>query len=90
MGTSHLVWLLIAIGSFCVIIDMLRLNRTCPPAKTVYKYIPRSFDQEQDNPLRPSQVFGKMFTAPDPWISGVGVDTTKPRRSYNEFWISQE
>lgn len=90
MRTIYLVYALIAIGGFCVIVDIMRLNAKCPESKIVYRYVPRTFTQDQDNPLRPFEAFKGMFDNPDPWISGVGVDTSTPRRSINEYWISQD
>jgi hypothetical protein len=32
-----------------------------PPTQVVYRYIPRTFEEEQENPLLPSDVFAPMF-----------------------------
>lgn len=88
MQTTHLVWLLIAGGAMCVLADLLRIQ-ACKTTKPVYQYIPRSFSQEQDNPLRPTQAFTSMFNKSDPWL-GIASEEDRSSKGYNEYSISQE
>lgn len=78
-------------GIILVIIELVRVDTECPRQKLIYRYIPRSFEEEQDEPVWPSQIFKAMFTQPSAWIRG-GVDEYDWRRStrVNQFFISQQ
>ena len=40
----------------------------CPPKEIIYKYIPRTFKEEQDNPVPISDMFDSMFKNKSPWV----------------------
>ena len=44
----------------------------CPPSIIKYKYIPRTFKQDQDNPANTSEIFRDMFESQAPWM-GIGL-----------------
>ena len=55
----------------------------------VYKYIPRTLEEEQEQPAYVSDIFNAMFTQPSTWIkSGNDVDTRK-REAINQYFASQ-
>lgn len=47
-------------------------KQKCPPPKIVYKYIPRTFQEEQEDPAKVSEIFDKMFNESSPWINQLG------------------
>ena len=49
------------VGIVMVINGYYRQNMSCPEPKIVYKYIPRTFSEEQDNLPKPSDIFKTMF-----------------------------
>ena len=63
--------------------------KKCPPPKVIYKYIPRTFKQEQDNPVKTSQIFSTMFEEPTPWAGAVGMVKKKSNGNINRYFISQ-
>ena len=56
---------------------------TCPPNKIKYKYLPRSFEQEQDELPRPSNVFSDMFKLPSTWIGYSDINQEEDVESSN-------
>lgn len=36
-------------------------SQETPPTKTVIRYVPRTFEEEQWNPPKPSEIFRSMF-----------------------------
>ena len=52
-----------------IIIGVTRNSVECPPKEIKYVYIPRTFEQEQEDPVPISDLFGKMFEEPSPWVS---------------------
>jgi len=63
-----IVFILLIAGIF-IIIDVTKMYYKCPPNKIEYRYMPRSFNDEQDHPVPIKTIFGKMFNNPSPWIN---------------------
>lgn len=57
------------VGLVCIVISITKQISTCPEPKIEYKYIPRTFQEEQDNPVYVSDIFRDMFEKPSPWIA---------------------
>jgi len=73
-----------------VTVGYINQLQKCPPPKVEYRYIPRTFDQEQDNPVRVSQLFNNMFQEPSVWISGFKIaGKGRKNSSINRYFISQ-
>ena len=52
---------LVGFGLLLIVIGFVRANRNCPPPKVSYKFIPRTFVEEQENPTSVSDLFAPMF-----------------------------
>ena len=66
--------LLLFIGISMIITGYVRDKREKPEVKVVYKYIPRTFEESQDNPPSLMSVFGKMFSGTSPWAGSLGTN----------------
>lgn len=63
-------------------------RRNCPPSKVEYRYVPRTFVEEQNEPVPMEDIFGKMFREPQPWVGGFS-DIYIPRaENINQNFIS--
>ena len=51
-----------------------------PDTKIEYRYIPRTFEQEQENPVKVSQLFNSMFTDQSIWLSGYRLGGTSGKK----------
>ncbi len=67
---KSIILLFIFIGVLLVIWN--RSNRNCPPNRVEYRYIPKSFLDEQMQSLPLLSLYGKMFTGESPWSVSVG------------------
>jgi hypothetical protein len=56
-----LVIALLVVGIVLVMNGYLQKNLQCPPPQIVYKYIPRTLEEDQSNPVPVSTVFSGMF-----------------------------
>lgn len=75
------------LGIMSVVIGYVRQTCACPEGKVEYRFIPRTFQEDQDNPTRVTELFDTMFEEKTPWIRHIG---TTPRRSdLNRYFISQ-
>lgn len=57
----------------------------------IYKYIPRSFDEEQMKPGYVSDIFKTLFSQPSVWERGIGQRNENSTRTenINDYFISQ-
>ncbi len=56
-----LIILLLIVGIIFISIGYIKTNQFCPPQRIEYRYIPRTFEQEQNNPVSLMSIHGKMF-----------------------------
>lgn len=56
---------------FLLIIYYHKYKEQCPPAKTIYKFIPRTFEEEQQSPVKVSDIFANMFSGSDPFFDRI-------------------
>ncbi len=91
MESKNLIILLMFTGMVCIMINLYNQSEKnqCGPQQVVYKYIPRTFEEEQEEPVYPSDIFKTMFTQQSPWIRSVqGADSVKSQ-AINKYFVSQ-
>ncbi len=54
-----------------------------------YRYIPRTFEEEQNDPIYVSDIFGTMFSQPSPWILSVREYDQRKQEQINAYFVSQ-
>ena len=69
LSIRTLIGFLLLLAGIFIIIDITKMYYKCPQYKIEYRYIPRSFNEEQDNLVPIKAIFGKMFENPSPWIN---------------------
>lgn len=57
--------------------------------QVVYKYIPRTLEEEENEPIFVSQIFAPMFTQPSVWIDSIYEDDKRKTENLNKYFISQ-
>lgn len=77
------------IGIVFIIIELVRTQQKCPKQEIIYRYIPRSFDEEQLEPVYVTDIFKTMFTQETPWIGNVNDLDTRKREAINQYFVSQ-
>lgn len=60
-----------------------------PIPKFEYRYIPRTFEDEQFNPVYPSEIFETMFSQPSPWILSIREYDQRKQEKINQYFVSQ-
>lgn len=89
MWFTIILILCLFIGSVMVVISLVQYNMKCPTKQVIYRYIPRTFNEEQREPVSVSEIFKTMFTQPSPWISSsMDYDREKQER-VNKYYASQ-
>lgn len=85
---KSLIIVLTFLGIIGIVIGYVNQLKKCPPPKIEYRYIPRTFEQDQENPVKISQLFHTMFTEPSPWVRGI-VSLPSKNNEINRYFISQ-
>lgn len=57
--------------------------------KIIYKYLPRTLEEEQTEPIFVSEIFSSMFTQPSVWIDSIYEDDKRKTQLLNKYFISQ-
>ncbi len=85
-----LIILIFFTGILLTTVGYINQKHKCPPPSIEYRYIPRTFEQDQDNPVRVSQLFSQMFTEPDAWVGDFKIMGKTPKNSsINKYFISR-
>jgi len=86
-----LITLILFIGIIFTIIEIVRIDAhaTKEAPRVVYKYIPRTFNEEQEDPVDVSEIFYTMFQQPSPWVSSIRTYDVKKQENINKYFASQ-
>jgi len=79
------------IGLLLVMIAVVRAYNQCEPSKIIYRYIPRTFVEEQENPVPLDDIFYTMFNNPTPWVASVDIERKKNDigENLNRYYVTQ-
>jgi hypothetical protein len=86
---KNILILLIFLGILFVVIDIVRTKQTNAQDKIIYRFIPRTLDEEIESPAFPSDVFRTMFSQPSPWINSIDNMLLRKREDINQYFITQ-
>ena len=82
--------ILLMVGIIILVVYFLSLNYISKcDNKIVYKYIPRSLEEEMESPVYVSDIFKTMFSQPSTWIDSLDADSKRKKANINSFFISQ-
>ena len=82
------ILILFIIGALMLTIGYMENYKKCPLPKIEYRYIPRSFYEEQVSSVNLKNFYSDMFNEPDTWSkyplgSVSSIDDFNPSRSKN-------
>lgn len=55
----------------------------------IYKYLPRTLEEDELSPIYVSEIFKTMFTQPSVWVDSINNDQERMQQNINKFYISQ-
>ena len=90
-AVSVLMQCIFIIGLLLAMISVVRAYNQCEPPKIIYRYIPRTFVEEQENPVPLDDIFYQMFNNPTPWVASVDIERKKNDigENLNRYYITQ-
>ncbi len=81
---TPLIFLLI--GIIIILVAVIIDKKQTHEKQIIYRYIPRTFEEEQKEPVYPSDIFEVMFSQPSPWIYGVSYhELPRKEHALNDF-----
>jgi hypothetical protein len=86
---KSLIMMLTFIGIIFVVIGYVNQIKKSPPPTVEYRYIPRSFTEDQEHPVKISELFNTMFVEPTPWLHGMTLSSGVKSGELNRYYISQ-
>lgn len=87
-GSNFTINLLLFAGFALLISGVVSQEREPQPPRVEYRYIPRTFKEEQEEPVKVSEIFEDMFSKPNVWpISGYASNDSNfiGRRSLDQI-----
>lgn len=81
MELKNIIMMLIFVVSIMLVYEMTRINtlNKCPKPVIEYRYMPRTFKEEQDEPVPMDDIFKTMFSNISPWMMSRGIGLTDRR-----------
>jgi hypothetical protein len=78
LNSKVILLILFVISIIFITIDITKSTFKCQKKQIEYKYVPRTFKDEQNSPVPINDIFGSMFNNPSPWVgSFVEPDVNK-------------
>ena len=86
---KSIILLLVIIGIIFIAVGYIKSNQSCPPPIVQYRYYPRTFEEEETNPVPVSAIFGKMFNNADAWEDRNGLLYIPRTKQISNLYDSQ-
>jgi hypothetical protein len=88
---KSVILLTLFIGILLIAIETVRVQSGLkePAPKIEYRYIPRTFEEEQLEPVFVSEIFETMFSQPSPWLLSVREYDQRKQEKVNQYFINQ-
>lgn len=67
-----IVILFLLVGICLVVVGYVQSNQACPPPVVEFRYLPQTFEQEQNLQQPVLSTFGTMFNQDDAWMQTQG------------------
>jgi hypothetical protein len=92
--TKAIVILLFIVGISLIISNFKEMNdklneKINEEPKVVYRYIPRTFEEEQMDPVLVTDIFQTMFSQPSPWIGSIRNYDRRRQEKINKYFVNQ-
>ena len=88
---GSIILLIVFIGVLLVVVEITRIKAglTAKPPDVVYRFIPKTFEEEQLDSVTVTDIFETMFSQPSPWVNSVRTYDRMKQERINNYFISQ-
>jgi len=84
-----LLFILLIVGIIFITASISKSMNERIVEKIIYRYIPRTLEEEEKEPAYVSEIFASMFTQPSTWIGSVNDLDTRKKELINQYFVSQ-
>lgn len=86
-----LVIIVIFIALTMIMVNVTQINAGLvdKEPKIIYRYIPRTFEEEQLEPVYVSEIFDVMFSREDPWVNSIRSYDERKQEKINQYFVTQ-
>jgi hypothetical protein len=77
------------IGILFIVVGIVNGSQKCQEQQIIYKYIPRTFKEEQESPVYVSDIFKTMFSQSDTWVTTINETDQTKKEKINDYFISK-
>lgn len=88
MNLGKGIFIIILMTGIGLLILYFTSNNNTDP-KVIYKYLPRTLEEEENEPVFATEIFKTMFTQPSVWINSTYDNTIRRTEVPNKYFISQ-
>jgi len=81
--------LIMIVGIILLAIYYIVSQETSRQTNIIYKYLPRTLEEEETSPIYVSDIFKAMFTQPSVWIDSINENEERKNEAIDKFYISQ-
>ena len=91
MKYKIIILIILFIGAIFIAVDVTKIisDAARKQQKVIYRYIPRTFEEEQEDPVPVSDVFETMFSQPSPWVGSIRTYDRRKQENINKYFVSQ-
>ena len=72
---NSFIIILFILGIILITVGYVKENSNCPPPLVQFRYIPKTFNEEQNIHQPLVSIYGNMFKDPSPWETTKGYST---------------
>ena len=83
------ILVIVFMGLALILVNVVQHEQKCPTKTVEYRYIPRTLEEEEAEPVYVSDIFKTMFSQQSPWIFSIQNLDRKKEEAVNKFFISQ-
>ena len=86
-----IIIIILFLGILLVTIDIVRIYAGLveKEPKVIYRYIPRTFEEEQLDPIFVTDIFETMFSQPSPWVGSIRTFDRRKQEKINQYFVDQ-
>jgi hypothetical protein len=88
---KSIIALLLFVGILFSVVEIVKINAGLvkKEPRVIYRYIPRTFEEEQEDPLAVSDIFETMFSQPSPWVGSIRTYDRRKQEKINKYFVTQ-
>jgi hypothetical protein len=86
-----IIYIILFCGILCMSVEITKIYTEViqKEPESIYRYIPRTFEEEQADPVTVSEIFETMFSQSSPWLGSIKTYDTRKQESINKYFVSQ-